>query len=66
MTRKDYVKIAEILRCARIHVESDSKATPQQVFNNVFQGLSGVLKSDNSRFNSEKFYDAVYQPLGGK
>jgi hypothetical protein len=45
MTRKDYVKIAEILR-------------NEQADNNLIDSFCKMLKADNERFNTSRFINA--------
>jgi hypothetical protein len=52
MTRKDYVKIAEILNA--YHLEIDS-----QVFVDLLSDFQTFFKRDNSNFDLTRFRDAV-------
>lgn len=45
MTRKDYVKIAEILR-------------NEQADSNIIDSFAKMLKADNERFNTSRFINA--------
>ncbi len=52
MTRKDYVKVAEILNAYHLDIEP-------QVFEDLLSDFQSFFKSDNSNFNPTKFRDAV-------
>lgn len=52
MTRKDYVKIAEILNA--YHLEIDA-----QVFEDLISDFQTFFKRDNSNFDLTRFRDAV-------
>ena len=52
MTRKDYVKIAEILNA--YHLEIDA-----QVFEDLLSDFQTFFKRDNSNFDLTRFRDAV-------
>ena len=54
MTQKDYIKIAEILREVRKHLNLGDS------FSMVGQ-FANMLEADNPRFNREKFFEAVFQ-----
>ena len=55
MTRKDYVKIAEVLRSAN---ETHGKHGHWHVVHEIEQKLANVLAEDNPRFDRERFYKA--------
>ena len=50
MTRKDYIKIAEVLR--------ETKAARDKLV--LTAEFSIMLKYDNERFDQRKFYNAVF------
>jgi hypothetical protein len=52
MTRKDYVKIAEILNS--YHLEIDS-----QIFEDLLSDFKTFFKKDNPNFDSTRFENAV-------
>jgi hypothetical protein len=52
MTRKDYVKIAEILNAYHLDIET-------QVFEDLLSDFQTFFKRDNSNFDLTRFRDAV-------
>ena len=52
MTRKDYVKIAEILNAYHLEIET-------QVFEDLLSDFQTFFKRDNSNFDLTRFRDAV-------
>lgn len=52
MTRKDYVKIAEILNSYHLDIDS-------QVFEDLLSDFQTFFKRDNSNFDLTRFRDAV-------
>ena len=50
MTRKDYIKIAEVLRESKREVDVSLLASK----------FAEMLKADNTRFDPAKFFKAVY------
>lgn len=52
MTRKDYVKIAEILNSYHLDIEA-------QVFEDLLSDFQTFFKRDNSNFDLTRFRDAV-------
>lgn len=52
MTRKDYVKVAEILNAYHLDIDT-------QTFEDLLSDFQSFFKSDNPNFNSTKFRDAV-------
>ena len=52
MTRKDYVKIAEILNAYHLDIEA-------QVFKDLLSDFQTFFKRDNSNFDLTRFRDAV-------
>jgi hypothetical protein len=52
MTRKDYVKIAEILNSYHLDIDS-------QVFEDLISDFQTFFKRDNSNFDLTRFRDAV-------
>jgi hypothetical protein len=52
MTRKDYVKIAEILNAYHLEIEP-------QVFEDLLSDFQTFFKRDNSNFDLTRFRDAV-------
>jgi hypothetical protein len=52
MTRKDYVKIAEILNAYHLDIDA-------QIFEDLLSDFQVFFKRDNSNFDSTRFRDAV-------
>ena len=52
MTRKDYVKIAEILNAYHLEIEA-------QIFEDLLSDFQTFFKRDNSNFDKNIFRDAV-------
>jgi hypothetical protein len=52
MTRKDYVKVAEILNAYHLEIET-------QTFEDLLSDFQTFFKKDNSNFDKNKFRDAV-------
>jgi len=56
MTRKDYIKIASVLKTAnnnRDHYAIDD------VFNILIDDMCNILKADNNRFDVDKFINYI-------
>ena len=51
MTRKDYVATAEILSMFKDSID-------ELVFHDLVDEFCGMFEADNTRFNSEKFFEA--------
>lgn len=56
MTRKHYRQFAEILAADLAVAATDAE---RRVVRNIALSLADVLKRDNSRFDRQRFYDAV-------
>lgn len=56
MTKKDYKKLAHILRLHRNRFINLNKA----YFVNLVDDFCVVLKQDNGRFNKSKFIEAIF------
>jgi hypothetical protein len=52
MTRKDYVKVAEILNAYHLEIET-------QVFEDLLSDFQEFFKRDNANFDTTRFRDAV-------
>ena len=52
MTRKDYVKIAEILNSYHLDIEA-------QIFEDLLSDFQTFFKRDNPNFDNTRFRDAV-------
>ena len=54
MTKKDYIKIAKVLRESLRHGERCNS--------DLVSEFAAMLQSDNARFDRSKFFKAVFQP----
>jgi hypothetical protein len=54
MTRKDYVATAEILN-------TYATLMPEAIFKNLVFDIGAMFISDNPRFDTNKFIDAVFK-----
>ena len=59
MTKKDYVALAAELHLDYTTSTIQSNAICQDVFKMVLCSIANVLQRDNSRFDRQKFMDAV-------
>ena len=65
MTKKDYVKLAELFNVCKNEMEfisysENEKEAISNFMNTVLiPNLSGILKADNSNFNYETFKQAI-------
>ena len=53
MTRKDYVKVSDILRSYQDEIS-------QTVFEDLIMDFADFFQADNDNFSSEKFENACY------
>ena len=59
MTRKDYVKIAEVIRNEVDNLNKWNKeATAKDVILGIADGLSSVFREDNINYDRNRFMDA--------
>ena len=58
MTRKDYIKIAKVLKDNKPGIAHWIEDTPTDVWENILVELANVLYDDNNNFNYNKFYEA--------
>jgi len=56
MTRKDYIKIASVLKTAN---DNRDYYSIEDVFNILIDDMCEVLKADNSRFDKNKFINYI-------
>lgn len=59
MARKDYVAIANVIRSTRINTLNDTARTTNNVLDDVAVGLAKYLKTENNRFDVQRFLDAA-------
>lgn len=59
MTRKDYVKTAEILNNYVDEIDFI-------VLSEIADDFAGMFEEDNPNFNYQKFIDAVFAEVGGE
>jgi hypothetical protein len=57
MTKKDYLKIGNILTLARDTSVVNNERLPFGHYENLVAMFSGMLKRDNPKFDEQKFYD---------
>lgn len=57
MTRKDYILIAAALRDARLFPKNPKDANESAIL-----ALADYLKSDNGRFDKDRFIEAARKP----
>jgi hypothetical protein len=60
MTKQDYIKLAELIKENSDNIgDSDNQINKFVIYKDSFlNGLCGVLKSDNPRFDEVKFREA--------
>ena len=58
MTRKDYVKLAEIMR--NLRECTDTNTREGRGFDEAIRQMLEWLETDNPRFDSSKFEEAIY------
>ena len=63
MTRKDYVKFAELIRRAKLRESLPEEFPPLMEF--IEQEISNIFADDNSRFDQERFAKACAYPKEG-
>jgi len=56
MTRKDYIKFATLLKT--LNVKFDNKDFTLN-FNDVYNGIVNIFKSDNNRFDETRFKNFI-------
>jgi hypothetical protein len=56
MTRKDYIKIANVLKTAN---DNRDYYAIEDIFNILIDDMCEVLKADNSRFDKNKFINYI-------
>lgn len=59
MTRKDYEAIANALKHAYAVAEEKPNESPREILNRFTNRLCVIFEEDNSRFDPNKFWDAV-------
>lgn len=64
MTRKDYVKLAEIMNNLSEYIEPRTREG--RGFDEAIRQMLEWLETDNPRFNSSKFEEAVFARKAGK
>ena len=56
MTKKDYIKIAALLKR---HRDSILELSEDDILDSIAFDLAFVMKEDNSNFDEERFYEAA-------
>ena len=61
MTRKDYIKFATLLKNmkANIHKNNNDDYNFTLNFNDVYNGIVEIFKSDNNRFDEVRFKNFI-------
>ena len=62
MFKKHYVEIAKVLKdnCPKYTVDYTPTSKESTNFHCIVNDLAGIFKRENSKFDVEKFIDAVY------
>lgn len=69
MTRKDYIRTAEILQNAIQHSKNELEMNSKEMFfaqesvQFIAEQFAEFFANDNPRFNEEKFFNAVWSEL---
>jgi hypothetical protein len=59
MTRKDYIKFAEVIKTAKAHIKAHECNIPSdEIVEKVAVDLAYVFKQDNPKFDMERFFKA--------
>lgn len=58
MTKKDYIKLAKLIKENTIDPEDGDSNTYLINWNELVNGLSYILKDDNPRFDEQRFIEA--------
>ena len=56
MTRKDYIRIASIIRSNKLYTNSSTRKILK--YDNLVEDFVIMLKKDNNNFDKERFIDA--------
>ncbi len=61
MTRKDYIKFATLLKNLRTNIYKNNEEEYNFTlnFNDVYNGLVEIFKSDNNRFDETRFKNFI-------
>ena len=62
MTKKDYIKLAEVLNHRLYFVLGDDKYNERMTLYATMREIASMLSSDNPRFNYRKFLNACGMP----
>ena len=68
MSRKDYVRVAQILKSHRQHEQEyvrdgGASSTPDEIFYRLAFDFGSMFRADNERFDWDKFREACDVPL---
>jgi hypothetical protein len=69
MTRKDYIRTAEILNSEIVQLRKDEEENSMELFfalqnvQRLAEKFAEMFASDNPRFDEEKFFNAVWSEL---
>ena len=56
MTRKDYIKFATLLKTLKVRFDNKDFTLK---FNDVYSGMIEIFKSDNNRFDENRFKEFI-------
>ena len=59
MTRKDYIKLADLLGAAYAHVEQMEANVGKEAIHLIQTGIEDICRQDNPRFDRDRFQDAI-------
>ena len=56
MTKKDYIKFATLLKTLKVRFDNKDFTLK---FNDVYSGMIDIFKSDNNRFDENRFKEFI-------
>jgi len=56
MTKKDYIKFATLLKSLKVRFDNKDFTLK---FNDVYSGMIDIFKSDNNRFDENRFKEFI-------
>ena len=59
MSKKDYIAIAE--QCHDLYSRLDLYTSPKELFDSMVSAIADMFEDDNSRFDRDRFFIAIYQ-----
>ena len=58
MTKKDYIKFATLLKSLKVRFDNKDFTLK---FNDVYSGMIDIFKSDNNRFDENRFKEFIWK-----